>query len=45
MADRAGTNVQLGRRLGQAQVTRGRLESPQTIQGRQIMHEIISIIE
>jgi len=26
-------------------VTRGRLESPQTIQWRQVMHEIISIIE
>jgi hypothetical protein len=45
MADRAGADVQLGRRLGQAQVTRGRLESAQPIKGRQIMHEIISIIE
>src|SRR5262249_33333513 len=45
MADRAGADVQFGRRLGQAQVTRGRLESPQTVQWRQIMHEIISIIE
>jgi len=26
-------------------VTRGSLESPQTVQGRQIMHEIISIID
>jgi len=41
MADRAGADVQFGRRLGQAQVTRGRFESPQTVQGRQIMHEII----
>jgi hypothetical protein len=40
MADRAGAYVQLGRRLGQTQVTRGRLESPQTVQGREIMHEI-----
>ena len=45
MADRAGADVQFGRRLGQAQVTRGSLESPQTVQGRQIMHEIISIID
>ena len=41
MADRAGADVQFGRRLGQAQVTRGRLESPQTVERRQIMHEII----
>jgi hypothetical protein len=41
MADRAGADIQFGRRFGQAQVTRGRLKSPQTVQGRQVMHEII----
>jgi hypothetical protein len=44
MTDRAGADVQLGRRLGQAQMTRGGLESPQPVQGRQSMHEIISFI-